>query len=312
MKQESLKQKSHDRISQPMPLPMTGETSRRLKNIFDTGREDLSLAKICEAHWDAIGILSEANRNSSINELYGVWASEIPGNALQLSSSDNTLFLNGTKMFCSGAGIIDKALITAQLHEENVLLEINLKDNKNFFTIENDAWFTNAFMDTNTSTVIFKDFPIESSAMINSHNWYVTRKGFWMGSLGAAACWGGGAAGLLDYAMISKRRDPHTLAHLAAMSANVLSIETTLAAYGNAVDQQDLPVTELEILALQVRHLVEMNCTDILRRFARAYGPYPMACVKNISRRYQELDLFLRQNHAERDLESLGRAILKI
>jgi hypothetical protein len=62
------------------------------------------------------------------------------------------------------------------------------------------------------------------------------------------------------------------------------------------------------IRALTVRHLVEQACTDVLRRLPRAYGPYPLAMEENISRRYQELDLYLRQSHAERDLEepSLG------
>lgn len=63
------------------------------------------------------------------------------------------------------------------------------------------------------------------------------------------------------------------------------------------------------IRALTVRHLVEQACTDILRRLARAYGPHPLAMEEDVSRRYQELDLYLRQSHAERDLESLGHAL---
>ena len=65
------------------------------------------------------------------------------------------------------------------------------------------------------------------------------------------------------------------------------------------------------IRALTVRHLVEQACTDVLRRLPRAYGPYPLVMEENISRRYQELDLYLRQSHAERDLEALGRALFK-
>jgi hypothetical protein len=58
-----------------------------------------------------------------------------------------------------------------------------------------------------------------------------------------------------------------------------------------------------------LRHLVEQACTDILRRLPRAYGPRPMAMDEGIARRYQELDVYLRQSHAERDLEALGRLI---
>jgi hypothetical protein len=63
------------------------------------------------------------------------------------------------------------------------------------------------------------------------------------------------------------------------------------------------------VRALEVRHLVEQLCTDALRRFARALGPAPLAKNADVARRYKELDLFLRQSHAERDLEALGRAL---
>lgn len=60
---------------------------------------------------------------------------------------------------------------------------------------------------------------------------------------------------------------------------------------------------------LTVRHLVELACTEAIRRLARAYGPHPLAMDEDISRRYQELDLYLRQSHAERDLDAPGRSI---
>ena len=61
-----------------------------------------------------------------------------------------------------------------------------------------------------------------------------------------------------------------------------------------------------------LRHLVEQECTNILRRLPRAYGPYPLAMNEQTARRYQELDLYLRQSHAERDLESLGRGLKEL
>jgi hypothetical protein len=61
------------------------------------------------------------------------------------------------------------------------------------------------------------------------------------------------------------------------------------------------------IRALTVRHLVEQACTDLLRLLSRAYGPHPLAMDEEVALRYQELDLYLRQLHAERDLESLDK-----
>jgi hypothetical protein len=63
--------------------------------------------------------------------------------------------------------------------------------------------------------------------------------------------------------------------------------------------------------ALTVRHLIEQSATEVLRRFARAYGPKPLAFDEGISLRYQELDIYLRQSHAERDLGDLGQGVSK-
>ena len=50
-------------VSQQLPLPGGGRTAERLSLIAETAREDLSLAKLAEAHWDAVAILAEAGRS---------------------------------------------------------------------------------------------------------------------------------------------------------------------------------------------------------------------------------------------------------
>ena len=126
---------------------------------------------------------------------------------------------------------------------------------------------------------------------------------------GPAACWAGGAAGLVDYAKNQSRRDAHTLAHLGAMHAAVWTMIACLDFAGNEIDVCKGDAHLALIRALSLRHLVEQMSSDILRRIGRAYGPYPVAMDREISRRYRELDLYLRQSHAERDLEMLGRAL---
>jgi hypothetical protein len=91
----------------------------------------------------------------------------------------------------------------------------------------------------------------------------------------------------------------------------VWALESYLDSAGRQIDATANDRQLAMIRALSVRHLVEQICTDILRRLARAYGPHPLAMDEDVARRYQELDLYLRQSHAERDLESLGTEIRK-
>jgi hypothetical protein len=89
-------------VSQELPLPGGGRTSERLRLLAETAREDLSLAKLAEAHWDAVAILAEAGRTPHPGMLYAVWASELPGQALRLERTLDGYHLSGSKPFWTG------------------------------------------------------------------------------------------------------------------------------------------------------------------------------------------------------------------
>jgi hypothetical protein len=113
----------------------------------------------------------------------------------------------------------------------------------------------------------------------------------------------------VEYALVQTQQDPQTLTHLGALHANAWAMRAYLDAAGHEIDESPADASSACKRALTVRHLVEQACSDVLWRFARAYGPRPLAFDREASRRYQELHLYIRQCHAERDLESLGRKV---
>lgn len=294
-------------LRREMPLPARGETAKRHLQLMEFGRKNLSLARLAEAHYDAVAILAEASLPVANDAIYGVWASEIPGKGLELIRKHKGLFVRGHKMFCSGAALIDKALVTV-ISPEHRLFAIDLRSSGNTIFIDESPWKTRAFQETRTATVTFRDTPVSEVDIVGTAGWYLKRPGFWHGACGPAACWAGGAEGLVDYASTQKRKDSHTLAHLGAMQASVWAMRSFLEIAGRQIDEHPHDSLGAQRRAFIVRHLIEQACTDILRRFARAYGPYPLSMDENISLRYQELDLYLRQSHAERDLEALAKA----
>lgn len=311
MKASNLQKRFQEITQQQLTLITHKNGYTRLDKLFETAREDLSLAKLAEAHWDALSILAEGGRKTDKNKLYGVWASEIPGKPLEVTTKGKYCVLNGTKMFCSGAGLIDRTLITAG--KNSILIDLDLRERSSKeIQIDSTIWQTRAFKATQTSRVTFNKTTFNTSDIIGKPGWYLKRVGFWHGALGPAACWGGGAAGLLDYAFSVQRSDSHTLAHLAAMDANIWAIKSLLQTAASEIINAPQTYLSAQQLALKTRHLIEQLCTDTLRRFARSYGPFPLACNNHISRQYQELDLFLRQNHGERDLEKIGKILKKI
>jgi hypothetical protein len=287
---------SHTRLQRPG----AGATAERHRAIFAAGREDLSLAKLIEAHWDAVAILQEAGMEPAPDATYAVWASEIPGKPLALVNGA----LVGTKEFCSGAALVDRALVSAG----PALLEIDRHAAPDRITLDESGWQTDAFRMTRTAAVTFHHYPVVS--VVGDDDWYTRRIGFWQGACGPAAAWAGGAAALVDHALRAKRDDAHTLAHLGAMASNVWATEAILHAAGEEFDRD--PRADAMVRALEVRHLIEQLCTDVLRRYARSLGPAVLVKDASQARRYAELDLFLRQSHAERDLEPLGRALRQL
>ncbi len=299
MTREALIARVREVIAEPISLPGGGETAARHRRLFEVGCEDLSVARLVEAHWDAVAILAEAGREAERGALYGVWAAEASDKILRMDG----LTLTGRKPFCSGSGIVDRALITVK-EPEPLLVDVDLRHGR--VTFDDSAWKTTAFAETKTSSASFESVIVKQAEIIGETGYYLQRPGFWHGACGPAACWAGGAAGLLRWALNQKRRDPHTMAHLGAMQAAVWSMQAALRTAGHEIDAAWNDVEAAQMRALSLRHVVEQGCTDSLRRLARAYGPHPLAMDEEIGRRYQEVDLYVRQSHGERDLEALG------
>jgi hypothetical protein len=93
------------------------------------------------------------------------------------------------------------------------------------------------------------------------------------------------------------------------MQANIWGMYSLLKQAGEEIDTAPTDAKAGQARALQLRHLVEQMGADTLQRFSRAYGPFPLSMDEETARRVQEAGLYMRQSHAERDLESLARLI---
>lgn len=285
-----------------LPFPGLGETPRRHCELAQIARDNLELGRLVEAHTDAVAILHEAGREPKPGALYGVWASE--GKA-GLNISEGAV--SGQKGFCTGAGLVDCALVTV-MEPERRLLEIDLRVASGCIDFDASEWATDAFAETSTATTVFRAYPISEANFVGPPGWYLDRPGFWHGACGPASCWAGGAQGLIDYARTHAREtNSHAMAHLGALEANGWQFRTLLQTAGQEIDNDFNNVQAARVRSLSLRHLVEQSCTDTMLRFGRAFGPRPLAFDAGIARRCHELSLYIRQSHAESDLEELGR-----
>ena len=97
--------------------------------------------------------------------------------------------------------------------------------------------------------------------------------------------------------------------HLGAVDAQLHAARCVLEQAAYAVDAGGSTGADGWRAALRVREVVALAAEDVLRRAAHGLGPGPLATDEDHARRVADLELYLRQWHAERDQAALGEAL---
>lgn len=293
-----------------LPRPGLGRTRERFHALWELGTVDVTLARLGEAHADGHAILAEAGRCDLAGvdgdaALFGVWAAEPPDGRVSIERESNGWQLRGTKRWCSGASLIDKALVTAHRGEEILLACVEVRAG-GVSPHPVGEWATPALVGTDTRSVDF-DVHLDSTAVVGPTGWYLARAGFWWGGAGVAAIWAGGADGLLVRLLPVWRDDPISLAHLGAVHASVEAARAMIESVASAIDADPaMAAAAAARFTYCARHTADLTATTVIAHTTRALGPGPMTQDRHVSRRLADLALYIRQSHAERDLAALG------
>jgi len=289
-----------------LPPIGAGATRERWRRLAATARCDVATARLAEAHVDAVQILHEGGRRVDADCLLGVWASESRAHTVRAEPGrDGTLRLHGSKAFCSGAGIVDAALVTAT-HDDTRLLLLVGNDALDAGRIDTTSWHAHALRDTCTATVDLDGITVAADAVVGGPNWYLDRPGFWHGAIGPAACWAGAAYGLIDHVLAQPAGDAHARANDGALVAARWAMASILDAAGDEADRDPSDGAGAHERALTARYLIDETCRDVQDRFGRALGPRAFVADAALAERFEALTIYRRQCHAERDLEALG------
>jgi alkylation response protein AidB-like acyl-CoA dehydrogenase len=295
-----------------LPLPGGGRTWDRYVALAEVAAVDLSLGRLVEGHTDALAILAEAGRTPPPRAVLGVWAARGPGAVLVAHAEPGGGFrLQGRKPWASGAHVLTHALVTAATPDGDCLFEVPVGGDG--VAAVPGTWPAVGMAMSDSADVTF-DIMIGADSLIGPAGWYVSRPGFWFGSVGVAACWLGGAVGLvraLRADLAQRRPDPHQLAHLGAASARCTSMARDLEWGATRIDAAPSdPDRDIRLVALEVRHLVENGCLEVLTHVGRAGGAAPLCHDPAQARRAADLQVYVRQYHAERDDEALGQSLM--
>ena len=292
-------------VARSWPLPGGGQTARRWSALADLAARDLPLVKLVEPHHDAAAILADLGAPApGPDETWAVWAAEPPFAVLEATPHGDAWTLRGTKAFCSGASLATHALVTARTDRGSRLFAVDLAAGG--ITTDDGAptWAGPGMSRADTSCLAFDDV---AARPVGGAGDYTGRPGFWLGAIGIAACWIGGARGVAaTLEAAGPRLDGHGRAHLGAVRAALLTAGLALDAAADLADQGPLPLERSERLAHALRAQAAGVVESVVSHVGRALGPGPLAFDAAHAEHVHDLQVFVRQHHAERDLERLG------
>ena len=298
-----------------VPPPGVGQTPALWSTLATIAAADVSVARVVEPHLDALAILGQLPHTADVgvvgadeSSAWGVFAAESASLRVTATRREGSWVLDGVKPWCSLAGRLSHALVTAHTDGGRRLFAIDLAHDG--VRLREGEWFARGLPGVESG-------PIELGAVpavpIGDDGWYLSRPGFAWGGIGVAAVWWGAAIGIartIDESARTGDPDQIALMHLGATDVQVEIGRLALSAAAASVDRGEPDRGETRILAGRTRSIVAGSAEEIIRRSAHAMGPAPLALDARHAGRVADLELYLRQDHAERDEAELGRALI--
>jgi len=242
----------------------------------------------------------------------GVWGADpTPGEGepARLTDTPDGLALNGTKVFCSGAGGLDRALVLAKHDEPGppVLVYVDLCAG----THVDRCWYRAGGMRASEShRVTFDGAPV--LAVLGEPGELSKEPWFSRDAIRTAAAWAGMADAAAHAALddLARRGEPDDLRALGA--GRIVAARATIDRwFEHAASRADAePDTDLRDLSVQLREAIANAGRTILDEAARACGSRPFATGTALDRARRDFELFVLQHRLDPMVARLGRGAL--
>ena len=295
--------------------------SREWAAVRAVARADGSVGRIFEGHLNGVERIAvaapEPLRSAELAAVregrlrLGVWGADPAageGEPARLVETDAGLVLTGEKVFCSGAGGLQRALVLARGEQPGPpsLAYVDLAD------VEIDrSWYRAGGMRASEShRVHFRDAPV--LAMLGAPGELGREPWFSRDAIRTAAAWAGMADSAADAALadLAARGEPDDLRALGA--GRIVTARATIDSWlEHAATRADAePEADLRSLSVQLREAIAGAARTLLDEAARACGSRPFATGGALDRARRDLELFVLQHRLDPMVARIGREAL--
>jgi hypothetical protein len=271
------------------------------------GAGNLSVGRIFEAHVNAVRLIERygtstqrhaVQKATRAGELFALWVTDPPSPALRIILGADGWRLQGSKMFCSAAGHVDHAVVTATLETgEHQMAIVPCRRGEQVRPLPGQLQGMRAAV---TGMVDFTGVTLDRDAVLGRPGDYLREPDFSCGAWRGSAIAQGGLTALLEGAVEELRargrlENPHQLARIgeAEIARETCALWVRSAARIAEDDRAD-PKEAVAYVGL-ARIAVETACLDAIRLVQRSLGLSAFRQGHDIERICRDLATYLRQ-----------------
>ncbi|MFT8243475.1 acyl-CoA dehydrogenase family protein [Roseomonas sp. BN140053] len=276
------------------------------------GRASLPLGRLWEGHVNALRLVAEygtpeqretAAADCAAGRLFGVWNSGDPA-GLHLDPLDGAaeparFRLRGRKIYCSGAGLVERALVTATAAgaPPRMLLVPLPRDTDR---ADLSDWAPTGMGPSRTGTVEFTGLTLGQEAVLGEPGDYLRQPGFSGGAWRFLAVQLGGLEALAEALRAHLNRtgrggDAHQQGRLGSVLTAAETARLWVVSAAAVAEGGDRPTEEVVAYVNLARGAVERAALDVLELVQRSVGLPAFLSPNPIERMARDLATYLRQ-----------------
>lgn len=300
-----------------------GDADKQLtlcKILRTIGAADLSVARLFEGHLNAIMLVSRFGTEEQIDRLTkdvkagaltAVWGAD-DTSGLHRRASGNRWVLEGSKILASGAGFVQRPLVTVSTSDGPVLylLDLDRDDRANI-----EGWRPLGMRATATGTVHLTGLEVSEAEQIGAPGDYMRQPIFSGGAWRFCAVHLGAIERLLALyteQLCARNRgdDPYQLERLAQCAAACGSALFWIEEAARRFANESLVPESVVAFANLTRMVTERAALDVIERVQRGIGLAAFMRGNPIERISRDLTTYLRQPAPDLAMGDAARAVL--
>ena len=283
------------------------------------GRANLSLGRIFEGHVNGarlVGWYGTADQQRTLagdlaqGALFGVWNTEPPP-GVTIRKAGEGWRLDGAKSYATGAGYIDRALITAT--DETSARRMVLVDGADPQRADPSAWAVRGMRATRSGLYDLAGMTVGDAALIGGSQDYIAEPRFSTGAWRFTAVQLGGVERVLmllrDHLAAAESVDPVRAARFGEVLAEVRSAYLWVREAAERAEGKDAGADTIAFV-LMTRGVVERAGLAVMEAAARTVGTKAFFADHPIDQACRDLALYLRQPAPDQALDRSARAFI--